>query len=693
MAHLHHGRTTLHLRWPISLTNRSPPGSRRVAGWARGVASGELFLGGGGTRHGRGRHQVEGVEEQAQVTAAEGQGRRRVAALDPLQLLEEKRNVARPNVRAQGPGRLGPGHERLGHIVGCSPQPVQVLGRRVVPGEAHGQGARLRFHPTLHEADEYLPGIASIVQRSLDGGDVASQAIDAQMLEQGFLAGKAAIEGTDADPGAGGDARDWCPGILDEHCPRRVENALVVARRLGLPSAQPSFHRHRHSRPRQGLESYEYSARIIPNRNRMFCSVYLIPIDGAALVSTRKDEPVTDSHLDSTAIRPFTIAIPEADHEDLRDRLARSRWPTLPPDDDWSRGVPLPYLQSLAGYWRTGFDWRAQEARLNRYPQFVTEIDGQVIHFLHIRSAESRALPLILTHGWPSSFVEFVNLIGPLTDPVAHGGEAVDAFHVVIPSLPGFGFSTPLAGTGWGNLFRVAHVWAELMTRLGYERFAAHGTDVGSGVTGMLAMIAPERLVATHISGPVPFPFGPPIALDGLNDTDRVRAERFNHFQRDGLGYLHLQATRPQTLAYALTDSPIAQLAWIVEKFREWTDPAADLPEDAVDRDQLLTNVSITWFTCAGASSAHITYEGMQAYRAFVEEMAAASDDGSPEAPPAGPPQGVAVFAADNSIRDVIFPHGGIAHWAEYDRGGHFPAMETPDLLTADLRAFFRQVR
>ncbi|HYI24517.1 MAG TPA: epoxide hydrolase [Thermomicrobiales bacterium] len=360
--------------------------------------------------------------------------------------------------------------------------------------------------------------------------------------------------------------------------------------------------------------------------------------------------------------------------------------------DDWSRGVPLAYLHELAGYWRTGFDWRAQETALNAWPQYVTEIDGQVIHFLHIPSAEPGALPLVLTHGWPSCFVEFLDLIGPLTDPVAHGGEAADAFHVVIPTLPGFGFSTPLSETGWGNLFRVAGAWAELMTRLGYDRFAAHGTDVGSGVTGMLPMIAPDRIVATHISGPAPFPFGPPVDPDGLGDADRVRAERFNEFQRDGLGYLHLQSTRPQTLSYGLTDSPVAQLAWIVEKFREWTDPDAALPEDAVDRDQLLANISITWFTRSGGTSAHITYEGMQAYRAFVEEMMAGGEDAMPDLPP-GPPQGVAVFAADNSIRDVIYPHGGIAHWAEYDRGGHFPAMEAPDLLVDDLRTFFRTVR
>jgi pimeloyl-ACP methyl ester carboxylesterase len=399
---------------------------------------------------------------------------------------------------------------------------------------------------------------------------------------------------------------------------------------------------------------------------------------------------------DTTAIRPFRIAVPQADLDDLRDRLARTRWPDELPGLGWSRGVPLPYLRGLAGYWADGFDWRKQEASLNALPQFVTGIDGQDIHFFHVRSPESDALPLLLTHGWPSSPVEFLKVVEPLTDPRAAGGDPADAFHLVIPSLPGYGFSTPVREPGWGNLFRVAAAWAELMGRLGYQRYAVHGTDVGAGVAGMLPMVAPGRVAGVHLTGTAAgTPFGPPVELDGLSEADRERAERFNAFQADGLGYLQIQSTRPQTLAYALNDSPVGQLAWIVEKFQEWTDPAAEVPDDAVDRDQLLTGVSVFWFSGAGASSAHATYEGMQAWRQMAAlqaaEPAAAEAEG-PGAEAAGPPTGVAVFAADSTIRARLDP-GQTMHWSEFDRGGHFPAMEAPDLLVGDVRAFFRGLR
>jgi pimeloyl-ACP methyl ester carboxylesterase len=398
---------------------------------------------------------------------------------------------------------------------------------------------------------------------------------------------------------------------------------------------------------------------------------------------------------ETTGIRPFRIAIPQEDLDDLRDRLARTRWPG-DPGDGWRRGVPLGYLKELADYWADGFDWRKQEARLNELPQFLTSIDGQDIHFLHVRSPEPAALPLLVTHGWPSSPVEFLEIVGPLTDPRAHGGDPADAFHLVAPSLPGYGFSTPVREPGWGNLFRVARAWAELMGRLGYGRYAVQGTDVGAGVAGMLAMVDPGRVVGVHLTGTAAgMPFGPPVELEGLSGSDRARAERFNAYQADQLGYLHLQATRPQTLAYGLHDSPAGQLAWIVEKFQEWTDPAAALPEDAVDRDQLLTNVSVYWFTGSGASSAHATYEGMQAWRQIAAQQAEApgAHDGAPTgAAPSGPPTGVAVFAADTTIRSRLDP-GHAMHWSEFDRGGHFPAMEAPDLLVGDVRAFFRALR
>ena len=391
-----------------------------------------------------------------------------------------------------------------------------------------------------------------------------------------------------------------------------------------------------------------------------------------------------------TRIRPFRIAVPDTELDDLRDRLRRTRWVDAVPGAGWERGVPRDHLAQLVEYWRTRYDWRRQERRLNRLPQFTTTIDGQRFHFAHLRSPEPDALPLVLTHGWPSSFVEFLEVAGPLADPRSHGGDPVDAFHVVVPSVPGFGFSTPIAEAGWGNLFRVAGAVAELMRRLGYERFGAQGGDIGAGVAGMLGMLAPDRVVGTHTNGPGPFPFGPPLALDGLSDADRVRAERFNRFQEDGLGYLHLQATRPQTLGHALADSPAGQLAWIAEKYREWTDPAADLPEDAVDRDLLLTTASLYWFTGTGASSAHIIYEGMQAFRALVAQTGGAVPGGGEHR---APPTGVAVFAADHSIRGLLDPVGHVRHWSEFDRGGHFPGLETPDLLTGDIRAFFRQLR
>jgi pimeloyl-ACP methyl ester carboxylesterase len=388
-------------------------------------------------------------------------------------------------------------------------------------------------------------------------------------------------------------------------------------------------------------------------------------------------------------IRPFTLTVPQADIDDLRDRLARTRWPGQGGPPGWERGVPLDYLRDLAEYWRTGFDWRRQEARLNEVPQIVTEVDGQTLHFLHARSPEAGAFPLIMTHGWPSSVFEFLEVIGPLTDPAAHGGDAADAFHLVVPSLPGFGLSTPVPAPGWGNLFRVAQAYAGVMGALGYGRYGAQGGDVGAGVSGMLGMLDAERVAAVHVCGPVPYPFGPPVDPEGLAPADAERARRFNEYQRDGLGYLHLQSSRPQTLGYALNDSPVGQLAWIVEKYREWTDPAAALPEDAVDRDLLLSTVSLTWFRGAGASSAHTTFEGMQAFREFVES---AEGTGAAPPPPATP-TGAAVFAGDNSIRSVIDPAGAYVSWTEYDRGGHFAALEVPDLLVDEVRSFFRPYR
>jgi pimeloyl-ACP methyl ester carboxylesterase len=383
---------------------------------------------------------------------------------------------------------------------------------------------------------------------------------------------------------------------------------------------------------------------------------------------------------DAIEIRPFQVAIPQPDLDDLRHRLARTRWPDELPGVGWGRGVPLGYLEGLAAYWADGFDWRAQEARLNQLPQFTTTIDGQPIHFLHVRSPEPEALALLVTHGYPSSVAEFSGIIGPLTDPRAHGGDPADAFHVVAPSLPGFGFSVPLRAAGWES-GRTARAWVELMGRLGYARYGAHGGDIGGGISGDLGGLDPDRVVGAHVTtDPTSLALLDllPAEPDGLSAAEAASLQRLRQYGEDGRG-LQLQGTRPQTLAYGLTDSPAGQLAWIVEKFKEWTDPARQLPDQAVDRDQLLTNVSVYWFTRSGASAATFLYEAAHAGREW----------GAPS--PA--PTGFAVFGEGGLLRRVLDPEHKIEHWSEFDRGGHFPAMEVPDLLVGDVRAFFRRLR
>jgi epoxide hydrolase len=401
------------------------------------------------------------------------------------------------------------------------------------------------------------------------------------------------------------------------------------------------------------------------------------------MASEEKGEsPMADPDRSEAEIKTFRMEVSQAEVDDLQDRLARTRWPADLGDADWSRGVPLGYLKELAGYWGSDYDWRAHEARLNAFPQFTTTIDGQRIHFLHVRSPEPNALPLVITHGYPSSIAEFVDLIGPLTNPHGHGGDPADAFHVVAPSLPGFGFSSPLDDTGWEST-RTAKAWVELMGRLGYERYGAHGGDIGAGISGDLGIHDPDRVVGAHVSTD-------PTALaliggmlpdetDDLNEAQKARLEELRGWEADGRGYLQIQSTRPQTLAYGLNDSPVAQLAWIAEKFKEWTNPAAELPEDAVDRDQLLTNVSIYWFTGTGASAARFIYEAAHADRDWGAQSPA--------------PTGMAVFAADNLLEHVLNGDGHSEHWSEFESGGHFPAMEAPEALVDDIRMFFRGLR
>jgi epoxide hydrolase len=381
-------------------------------------------------------------------------------------------------------------------------------------------------------------------------------------------------------------------------------------------------------------------------------------------------------------IRAFSVEIPQADLEDLRDRLARTRWPDELPGMGWSRGVPLGYLKELAEYWRTSYDWRKHEAVLNEFPQFTTTIDGANVHFLHVPSPEPDALPLVITHGWPGSIVEFLDVIGPLSDPRSHGGDPADAFHLVIPSIPGYGFSGPTREAGW-TTSRVAKAWVELMTRLGYERYGAQGGDWGAFVAPELGRVDPDHVIGVHVNAATFgfIPFGPldPDELATLTDAEKARVERLsNSTAGPGNGYFEIQAHRPQTMAYALTDSPVGQLAWIVEKFKEWAH-SSEVPEDAVDRDRLLTNVMVYWLTGTANSSARLYYENIHT--------------GSWSQEPGTVPTGVAVFAEDYAIRRYGERGNNIVHWSEFDRGGHFAAMEVPDLFTDELRRFFRRVR
>ena len=381
-----------------------------------------------------------------------------------------------------------------------------------------------------------------------------------------------------------------------------------------------------------------------------------------------------------TSIKPFTINIPEADLADLRERLARTRWPDELPDVGWRYGVSLAELHDLAEYWRTGYDWRRHEARLNAFPQFTTTIDGQLVHFLHVRSPEADALPLVLTHGWPGSFVEFLDTIGPLTDPRAHGADPGEAFHAVIPSLPGFGFSGPTGATGW-DTGRVAKAWAELMRRLGYDRYGAQGGDFGAFVAPELGHVDPGHLAGIHVNaatyGFIPWGEVDEAERATFSDVEKERLARLQAYLSEGNAYFQIQATRPQTLAYSLADSPVGQLAWILDKFHDWTDKPL---WEAIDRDDLLTNVTIYWLTNTGGSAGRIYYEGMHAQ----EEWGRA---------PSPTPTGVAVFAKDVSIRRYAEGANTIVHWSDFDRGGHFAAMEVPDLLVDDIRTFFRPLR
>ena len=380
---------------------------------------------------------------------------------------------------------------------------------------------------------------------------------------------------------------------------------------------------------------------------------------------------------------PFHIQIPEADLRDLRDRLARTRWPEAETVADWSQGVPLSYLRELCRYWGEGYDWRATEQRLNRLPQFRTELDGLGLHVLHVRSPHPDALPLIMTHGWPGSVVEFLKVIGPLTNPVAHGGEASDAFHLVCPSLPGYGFSDKPARPGWG-VERIAGAWARLMARLGYERYGAQGGDWGTSISTSIGQQDPEHVAGIHLTPPLAPP--DPATLDDLTEQERAALASLEHAAEWESGYSQEHATRPQTIGYALVDSPVALCAWIVEKFWAWTDCGGQL-ENVLTRDELLDNVMLYWLPGTGASSARLYWESIRQVNRWIS---------GPTRDTVAVPAGCSIFPKElqrPSRRWAAKRFLDIRYWNELDKGGHFAAFEQPELFVSEVRSFFRLVR
>jgi microsomal epoxide hydrolase len=380
----------------------------------------------------------------------------------------------------------------------------------------------------------------------------------------------------------------------------------------------------------------------------------------------------------SDAIRPFRIEVPEAVLADLRERLARTRWPDSIPGSGWEYGSDLAYVQALCETWRTSYDWRRHEAALNRWPQFTTTIDEQQLHFLHARSRHADAFPLIITHGWPGSIVEFQKILPLLVDPTAHGGKESDAFHVVCPSLPGYGFSGPTRERGW-DPERIARAEVELMRRLGYARYGAQGGDWGSVVTGWIGKLDPAHCAGIHlnmlIAPPPPNAAAAPLAPD-----EQARVERSARFQSEGTGYQAIQGTKPQTLAFGLHDSPAGLAAWIVEKFRAWSDCHGEV-ESVFTRDELLTNLTVYWATGTIHSSTRLYYEMRKSARLPIAE-------GRIEVP-----TGVAVFPKElyNAPRAWAEHWYDVTHWSVFPSGGHFAAMEKPAELAADLRTFFRR--
>jgi pimeloyl-ACP methyl ester carboxylesterase len=406
-----------------------------------------------------------------------------------------------------------------------------------------------------------------------------------------------------------------------------------------------------------------------------------LSLEGLDLISAQesgKKAPLLALPAATKDVTPFKVHVTQAALDDLKQRLANIRWPNKEPVTEWSQGVPLGKAQAFVEYWRTRYDWRRVESTLNALPQFRTQLDGLGIYFIHVRSKHENALPIILTHGWPGSIIEFLQVIGPLTDPTAHGGKADEAFHVVIPSLPGFGFSDKPTEAGW-RLPRIANAWATLMARLGYSRYVAQGGDWGAGVTSWMAKQREPGLAAIHLNLPILFP-PPPPPPGGYTAAEQGAVAQLVKYGSDGSAYASIQGTRPQTLGYGLADSAVGQAMWIYEKFQAWSDNKGD-PAEAISVDHMLDDISLYWLTDTAASSARLYYES------FAKDFVRMTLD---------MPVAVSIFKDDLFVPPKPWAdqtYSKLFYWNEVPKGGHFAALEQPELFVAELRKSFAQVR
>jgi pimeloyl-ACP methyl ester carboxylesterase len=382
----------------------------------------------------------------------------------------------------------------------------------------------------------------------------------------------------------------------------------------------------------------------------------------------------------SEEVLPFEVAVENAQLQELRQRIAATRWPEQETCKGWDQGVPLAYARELADYWANGYDWRRWEQRLNQWPQFKTQIDGIDIHFIHVRSSHEDALPMIISHGWPGSVVEFHKIIEPLTQPERHGGTGSDAFHLVLPSLPGYGFSGPPKSTGT-SVEAIGRMWGKLMARLGYDRYVAQGGDWGSIITQSMGQTETTHCDAIHTNMPLVVP--DPETMDSLTEEEEAALEAMNFYYESDSGYSKIQSTRPQTIGYALADSPVGQMTWIIDKFYSWTDCARDGVkhlENVLTKDELLDNVMMFWLNNCAASSARLYWESFN----------------TPNLDPIDMPTGCSIFPGEifrSSRRWAEKRFSQLIYFNELDRGGHFAALEQAELFTREMRECFRQIR